>query len=181
MAKNTIQDPGHNLLVAMSNTPASLTMVEEVARQLPDPARTRITLIHYLQPTMWEHSGDPSRSQQLQDILHAEEQQLENVQSTKALADHYFTQAGALLEEQGVPAANIQAKITWDDTDVADAILNELDSGAYSTVVVGRHHSGILDRLLGDSLADTLRRHAEDTKLWVVDLPGSTAEESMSG
>lgn len=159
---------GNNLLIAMSNTSASLKLVEHVARHLPDPPHTRITLMHYLQPTMWEHGGDVESPEKLKEILETEDQQFQNEEREEERTERYFDQATAILQQNGVPEANIQTTIDWDDRDVAAAILDELHSGRYTAVAVGQHHHDILDRLLGGSLADTLRRHTENVALWTI-------------
>lgn len=162
---------GRHLLIAMSNTPASLALIEHVAQHLPEPAHTHITLMHYLQPMAWEHGGNTESQRELRDIVKTEEQAVENEQIVEQRTERYFEQASTALQKAGVPPAQIQTKLRWDDQDVANAVLNELRSGQYSTVVVGERHHDFLSRLLGLDLADVLHRQTQAVNVWVISDP----------
>lgn len=159
---------GQHLLVAMSNTLASLALVEHIAQHLPEPTHTSITLMHYLQPIAWEHGDDTEARRKLRDSVKSEEQALEDEQIVEKRTERYFDQASKVLQSVGVRADQIQTRLRWDDQDVANALLNELRSGQYTSVIVGQHHHDFLSRLLGLNLADILQRQRTEIKLWVI-------------
>ncbi len=160
---------GNNVLIALSNQSASLRLVQTVARQLADPARTRITLFHYLDPIYWEHGG-VSRPEDREELRQQEQQWLASEYNQEVITSRYFQQARSILYRAGVPAGNIRTKMTWETNDVAEAILAELNAGDYTTVVVGHHHHSLFDRLLGGDLADILERHErQQVAIWSVE------------
>jgi nucleotide-binding universal stress UspA family protein len=157
---------GKKLMIAMDSTPDSLATVRAVARHLPDPAHTEITLMHYLAPIFWEYGGDSPETARFP----AEEVRKQEMEE-EALTVQRFSQAQAILQDAGVTADHIHRRENWSAHNVADAILSELKHGAYSTVVIGRGHHNILTRLLHVDLAGVLRRHAKGVAVWVVDIP----------
>lgn len=161
-------DLGKHLLVAMGNTPASLTMIRTIAAELSDLSDNRITLMHYMTPIFWEHGGDHS-PEGLAEIRREEEQWEAREHEAEQAADSYFELARSILEKAGVPPDHIETKLCWEGDDVCDAIQNELADGHYSSVVVGQHHHGILSRLLHNTVADIISRRAGDIPIWVVD------------
>ena len=155
---------GHNVLIALSNRSTSLRLVQVVARRITDPAHTQITLFHYLESIYWEHGGINREGwrQQAQEWLACEHDQ-------EVITSRYFQQARSILYRAGVPAGNIGARMTWDTNNAAEAILAELKAGDYTTVVIGRHHHSLVDRLLGGDLADVLERYEEPpVAVWCV-------------
>jgi nucleotide-binding universal stress UspA family protein len=159
---------GDNLLIAMSNRPASLDMVRSVARQLPNPAHVKITLMHYLAPIYWEHGGGTNR-EAIEEIHRQEGEWVEQEYRREALTEQYFARAQSILLAAGVPASRIRTKMAWDANDLPEAVLSELQAGNYSTVIIGRHHHTVLYELLQGELADVLRRHAENINVWVIE------------
>lgn len=167
-AKALVKAPanlGNNLLVAMDDSPGSMTMIRELASLLPDPTHTEVTLMHYLAPVYWEYGGG---NQETATLL--EKQVWEWERNEEQLTEQYFEKAQDVLQHSGVAATQIHAKENWDARDVANAILCELEQRAYTAVVIGQHHRSILDRLLSLDLATTLRNHTnEDTVVWVLE------------
>ena len=159
-------DLGNRLLIAMDDTPGSLAMIRAAARHLPDPAHTTATLMHYLAPVYWEYGGgSPETARYLAEQAHEEEQEEE------ALTLKYFSRAREILKEAGVAHDHVQTKENWGANSVTEAILSELQAGAYTGVVIGRDHHDALARLLHLDPAHALRRHAEGIIVWVVDAP----------
>ncbi len=160
---------GHNILIALSNRNASLRLIQRVAHQLADPARTRITLFHYLEPIYWEHGG-VNRPEDAEELQRQEQHWLAYEHDQEVITSRYFQQARSILSRAGVPANNICARMTWDTNDVAEALIAELKSGDYTTVVVGRHHHSLFERLWGGDLAAILERHEKyQVAVWSVD------------
>ncbi len=160
---------GNDVLIALSNQNVSMRLVQMVAHQLADPARTWITLFHYLEPIYWEHGG-VNRPEDRAELRQQEQQWLASEHDQEVITSRYFQQARSILYRAGVPAANIRTKMAWDTNDVAEAILAELKAGDYTTVVVGRHHHSLFDRLLGGDLADILERHEkQQVAVWSVE------------
>jgi transketolase len=166
---------GNSLLVAIDDTPISLTTIKEIAASLPDPEHTDVTLMHYLAPVYWEYGGDDLATAQILEKAawineYKEEQQTER----------YFAQAESILAAAGVTASHIHVKEEWDAADVAEAILQELQEGAYTTVVIGQHHQHYLAELLGRDLASILRKHTEHTIVWAIENEMSDSQLAYS-
>lgn len=160
---------GNNILIALSNRSASLRLVQTVARRLADPARTRITLFHYLEPVYWEHGGI-DRPEEAEELRQQEQEWLACEHDREVITSRYFQQARSILYRAGVSTGNIRTKMTWDTNNVAEAALAELKAGDYTTVVIGRHHHSLFDRLLGGDLADILERHEkQQVAVWSID------------
>ncbi len=160
---------GNNILIALSNRNASLRLVQRVAHQLADPAHTQITLFHYLEPIYWEHGGI-NRPEDIEELHQQEQHWLTREHDQEVITSRYFQQARSILRRAGVPAGNIHTKMTWDTNDVAEAILAELKASNYTTVVVGRYHHSLFDRLLGGDFADILERHEKhQVAVWSVE------------
>ncbi len=157
-----------SLLIAMNYTPDSIDLVRSVANKLSDPQRTRVTLMHYLTPLYWEHGGDLTDKRELRENVQEEKRitRIENWEEDKTR--QRFQEARVILQEAGVPAANIRAELADQAKDTAHAVWSEVQNGEYSAVVVGQHDQSTLDRLFGSSLVDFLRQRAHDTAVWVV-------------
>jgi hypothetical protein len=157
-------DLGGKLLVALDDTPGSLAMVRTAAPELPDPAHTEVTLIHYLAPVFWEYGGDsPETARYLDEQARKRDEQEDN------LTLKYFDEAREVFQEVGISPDHIHTKEDWGASDVSDAVLNELRSGAYTGVIIGRDHHDALARLLHLDLAHSLQRHIDNIGVWVVD------------
>jgi transketolase len=172
---NTPANLGNSLLVAMDDTPMSLTTIKEMAASLPDPAHTEVTLMHYLTPIYWEYSvGNPAAARVLAEAArvrtHKEEQRTEQ----------YFAQAQTILAAAGVSATHTHLKEEWEAADVANAILQELQEGVYTAVVIGQHHHNSLAELLGRDLASILRKHTEHTAVWAIENEMSSSQLAYS-
>jgi hypothetical protein len=157
-------DLGKSLLIAMDDTPGSLAMLGAAVHQLPDLAHTKVTLMHYLAPVYWEYGGGSPET-----AHYLDEQAREREEDEEALTLEYFDQAKAILQDAGVAPDQIVTKEDWSADDVTDAVLQELRSGTYTGVVVGREHHDALARVLHLDLAHALRRHTDNVAVWVVD------------
>ncbi|MCA9873605.1 MAG: universal stress protein [Anaerolineales bacterium] len=166
---------GKNLLVALNDTEESLETIRILTRELRDPAKTKITLIHYLAPVYWEHGGF---TEETVEIL--EEKALRKEVSKEVRTERFFDEAQAILEAAGVPPDQIDTMESWNARSVPDAILTEIELGNYSAVVIGRHHHDTLRRLLNLTLADYLRQHTDRTAVWVIDAPLKESEEELA-
>jgi nucleotide-binding universal stress UspA family protein len=166
---------GNSLLIAVDDTPSSLATIEKVARRLPDPARTEVTLMHYLSPVYWEYGGgDLATANKLEHEAWAQEL------AEQRLTETYFAQAREILEKGSVPAAHIHVKEEWDADDVADAILLELQKGAFTTVVIGQHHHNSLAKLFGEDLTSILHKHDPGIFVWTIETyPSFSQSENL--
>jgi hypothetical protein len=157
-------DLGGKLLVALDDTPGSLAMVRTAAPELPDPAHTEVTLIHYLAPVFWEYGGDSPET-----ARYLDEQARKQDEKEDKLTLRYFDEAQEVFKEVGIAPDHIHTKEDWSASDVSDAVLNELRSGAYTGVIIGRDHHDALARLLHLDLAHSLQRHTDNIGVWVVE------------
>jgi hypothetical protein len=141
-------------------------MIRQAAEQLPDPAHTKITLMHYLAPVYWEYGGDsPETARYLGERAREEEAEEEE------LTLRYFDKARVIFATEGVSPKQIQTKENWSANNVTEAVLSELRAGEYSGVVIGREHHNALARLLHLDLAHALNRHTDNIAVWIIDVP----------
>jgi hypothetical protein len=167
--ETTPPELGHAPLILMSNTPASLAMVQLVSRQVADPAQIEITLAHYLEPLSWQ-TLDAGQAHHLDTLFKEEEGLLaENGTTTIAPESSYFEKANGVFIRAGVPADHVHIETGWQRSDVIAIRLDQLNSGRYSTVVIVRHHYDILYRFLGQSLRQILAQFGHQIHVWVFD------------
>jgi transketolase C-terminal domain/subunit/nucleotide-binding universal stress UspA family protein len=155
---------GNNLLVAMDDTPFTLATIEQIARWLPRPAYTEVTLMHYLSPVYWEYGGGDSATASI-----LEQEAWMRERKEEKLTEAYFAKAQDILAKAGVANTHIHTKEDWDAADVADAILQELHQGTFTAVVIGQHHHNILAELFGRDLASILQKHAPGIVVWTIE------------
>ena len=157
-----------NLLIAMTNTPESLALVRTVANREADMGHLHVTLMHYLVPIYWEHGGDSSDEQELQETLREEHRVLKSEMMQEKRSRDYFQEAKDILVNAGVPAENIRTCLTTDGADVAEAILDEIKDGHYTSVVIGNQDRTLLEALFGQSVGDFLKKNTSETNVWEV-------------
>ena len=155
---------GKHLLIAVDNNERSLKMIQDIADCLPAPAKTQITLIHYLEPVYWEHGGD-----RLETVRHIEKEIRETEQEIEAKTDEYFAKSQTILQNAGV--SQIMTKKYWAAHNVADAILQELDNGFYSAVIVGGRLHNRFVQLFKRGTADRVCQQAKNITVWLIDTP----------
>ncbi len=159
---------GKNLLIAMSNSLASLHLVRIVADAIPDLAETEITLMHYLAPVYWEHGG-VDNFEDLQALHNEEETVWQEEHTDLVTTHHYFEKARTILIEAGIPSQHIHTKYAYEENGVTEAILDTLKAGHYSAVIVGKHHHDYLEQALKFNFTTTIHQHQADVVVWVVD------------
>ena len=161
---NAPKNLGSSLLVAIDDTPSALDTVEKMARWLPDPAHTDVTLLHYLAPINWGYAGEDPISA----TILVEASRAHNV-AEEQITNRYFAEAQEILARARVAATHIHAKEDWAGVSVSDAILQELEQGAYTAVVIGQHHHHTLAELFGRDLTSVLHRHAPNITVWTIE------------
>jgi hypothetical protein len=159
---------GRAPLILMSDTPASLAMVQVMSRQVADPAQIEITLVHYLEPLSW-HTLDAGQTQHLETLFEEEERLLAENRTTGAPESGYFEEARNVLIRAGVPADRVHIEADWRQSGVVATRLEQLDQGSYSTVIIVRHHYDLLYRFLGRSLRELLAQFGHQVYVWVFD------------
>jgi hypothetical protein len=160
---------GRAPLILMSDTPASLAMVQFVSRQVADPARIEITLAHYLEPLSWQ-TLDAGQTRRLETLYKEEEVLLtENAAPASIPESSYFEQANEVFIRAGVPTEQVHIETDWQHSDVIADRLDRLNAGGYSAVIIVRHHYDILYRFLGQSLRQILAQFGHQIHVWVFD------------
>jgi nucleotide-binding universal stress UspA family protein len=120
--------------------------------------------MHFLSPVYWEYGGgDLATAGLLEQAAWLQERQEEK------LTEAYFAQAREILANAGVSATHIHTKEEWNAADVANAILQELQQGAFTAVVIGQHHHTLLSDLFGGDLASVLNEHAPGIVVWTIE------------
>ncbi len=160
-------DLGNHLLVAMNDDQDSLDLVRHVAECLPDPVETEVTLIHYLAPMVWVTGiGDGDGA-----WLAYDWDQVAKLEKMEAdITQEVFDQARDILQKAGVATVHIHAKMKpVPFPSVTRAVLDALEEGLYSAVVVGRHHHHALTRLLSRDPGAAISKRARGVTVWVVE------------
>ena len=169
-ARALLQSPadlGNHLLVAMNDDQDSLELVRRVAQYLPDPAEMEVTLIHYLAPMVWATGIGAIDGE----MLAYDWDQIAKLEKMEAdLTEEMFAQARDILQEAGVATVHIHAKTTpVPFPSVTREVLDALEEGLYSAVVVGRHHHHALSRLLSRDPGTVITKRARGVTVWVVE------------
>jgi nucleotide-binding universal stress UspA family protein len=77
--------------------------------------------------------------------------------------------AKALLLEAGIPKKAITVKLLPKKMGVARDILNELEEGAYGTVIIGRRGISKAEQFLLGSVSNKIIQNAKNCSVWIID------------
>jgi len=159
------------ILVAVDETDYAQRVVQYVGGLLRETPHTRVTLFHVLRPMprkLLEHGGseNPVVEGQLQHQLKTD--QTEWIGAQQEAECPYLLNARDALEKAGFPLDRVDLKFGHEDR-IAENILEEARSGAYSTVAVGRYGTSRTKRLFGGGVTDQLLRDAAGLAVWVIE------------
>jgi hypothetical protein len=154
---------GNSLLILMSDTPASLTMIREVVRQLVDPTHTTITLAYYLEPMLWL----PVNQDTLKNWHDVFDQEAKLLEKSPPNTSSYFDRACRTLSQAGVKPEQIRVETLWRDPETISLRLMHLKRGTYSGVVIVRHHYDLVFSLLGITLRRALDQYGHQVTVWI--------------
>ena len=90
------------------------------------------------------------------------------LENQRAAAGQALEQARRLMVDAGIAPENIEVRIEDSKEGVARDILNELESGGYGTVVVGRKGASGIKQFITGSVSGKIINHARNCAVWVV-------------
>lgn len=91
------------------------------------------------------------------------------LQNQRASAEQALEKARRLMVDAGIAPENIEVRIEDSKEGVARDILNELESGGYGTVVVGRRGASGVKQFITGSVSGKIINHARNCAVWVVE------------
>ena len=160
-----------HILIAVDDSEHSARALGYVGNLLRDARDVHVTLFHVLKPMpreLLEHGGseDPAEERRLAEALRQDQ---ENWLHAETVIEYpILVNALALFGKTGFPLDRVALKIGCEDS-VAHTILDAARSGGYDTIVVSRHDSNGLNRVMHGSVTDQLLRDASGFTLWIVE------------
>jgi nucleotide-binding universal stress UspA family protein len=156
------------ILVALDGSEGAWHAVEYVARTFGQTPGVEVTLFHILTglpPAFWDDGH----------ILKDKEQEARERLVASWQADQEKNWQGLVAKAQerlvagGLPAAGVAAKFKPKYYDVAEDIINEAQSGGFSTVVMGRRGLGKAKALLLGSITTKVVHNAKGVAVTIVE------------
>ena len=154
---------GSQIFIITDDNDTFLRCLRVAISRLSGASSKFYTLHHCCPAVYWEHAGDPRQEakQEVKEVWRAEE-------STLARTKRYFGLVCAMLQEFGVPADHIRTHLTVEEDNPLKAVVEELDRGPYSGVIVSSYHYDLIKRLEGGGVTDIFR-HRPNVEVWVLD------------
>jgi hypothetical protein len=157
-----IHELGSQVMIITDNNSTFLDWLRAAISRLPEAGEKFYTLHHCCPAIYWEHGGPSQEARQEARLAwNAEE-------SSLARATHYFTHVTTLLREFGVPADHIRTHLSVEEDDPIKAVVDELERGKYSGVILSGYHHDLVRRLQGRGLRGLFRHHL-DVVVWALD------------
>lgn len=162
--------PSNKILVAVDDSDQAVRAVQYVGSLLRDTHNVGVTLFHVLKPMpreLMEHGG--SEDPVIEDHLGVQlrKDQEDWVRTEGAIEYPILVKALERLGQTGFPIDRVTLKFGH-ERDIADTIIDEAKSGHYGTIVVSRHGTSGVKRLLGNGITERLLREVSGVAIWVL-------------
>ena len=160
----------HNILIAVDGSRNSLREVEYAGRVFAPNANARLVLFHVL-PAVSRMSLNKEQIKAI-DGRKAERADLADLYwqlEDEEKMGRFFKEATNLLVQIGVQPEQIKSKFGVKKSEIAPAILEEVDLGSYQTLVVGRRGLSRMREFFLGSISTELVREAQGCAVCVVD------------
>ncbi|MGD9243184.1 MAG: universal stress protein, partial [Desulfobacterales bacterium] len=147
------------LLVAVDGSEYSLRAIDHLAFALSDAVGISLTFLH-VRPKLKDYCEvdfEATQAQALEDLIR---------KGDKACIDNFYTVALKKLNEFDIGEDRIQTKTVTGLANIGAAILKEVQTGNYDTVVMGR--SGVNKSFFTGSVASTVLNKISKGALWLV-------------
>jgi hypothetical protein len=154
-----IPELGTQVFVITDNTATFLRWFRDAVSLVPLAHAKFYTLYHCCPTIYWEHGGETR--EEVQEVWKFEE-------DASVRTEHYFDLVSTLLHEFGVPANHIRTQFATGGDNPIKAVINELQSGHYSGVIVSAYHDDLVNRLRGGGLTDLFRSRPK-VAVWALD------------
>ena len=159
------------VLIAVDDSEHSARALRYVGTLLRDVHDAQVTLFHVLKPMpreLLEHGGSENPAEEVRLAEELRRDQAHWVTTESATESPILVTALELFGKTGFPLDRVMLKFGYED-DIAHNILVEARSGSYGTIVISRHGSHGLKRMISGGVADQLLRDASGFTLWVVE------------
>ena len=146
-------------LVAVDGSEYSLRAIDHLAFALSDAVGISLTFLH-VRPKLKDYCEvdfEATQAQALEDLIR---------KGDKACIDNFYTVALKKLNEFDIGEDRIQTKTVTGLANIGAAILKEVQTGNYDTVVMGR--SGVNKSFFTGSVASTVLNKISKGALWLV-------------
>ena len=160
----------HNVLIAVDGSRNSLRAVEYAGRVFAPNQEARLVLFHIL-PGISRMNLDKKEIKAI-DSRKAERPdlaglywRLENEEKITA----FFSEATEVLVQAGVKPEQINCKFSVKKTEIAEAILEEVELGHYETLVLGRRGLSRVREFFLGSVSTSVVREARGCAVCVVE------------
>jgi nucleotide-binding universal stress UspA family protein len=156
------------ILVALDGSEGAWRAVEYVARTFGQTPGVEVTLFHILSglpPAFWDDGH----------VLQEKEREARERLVASWQADQEKNWQGLVSKAQdrlvaaGLPAAAVTARFKPKDYDVAEDLINEAESGGFSTIVMGRRGLGKAKALLLGSVTSKVVHNAKGCAVTIVE------------
>ncbi|HOW54579.1 MAG TPA: universal stress protein [Syntrophorhabdaceae bacterium] len=127
-----------DILIAFDGSEHALKAVEYVGSQFSGLKDIKVTLFYAtpsVPPQFWDdgHILTPAEKEERQGVI---DRWFSN---QKMVLEPLFEKARRILAEKGMDPEQVETRMAGDAAGVAEAILEEANSGRYRTLVLGRH------------------------------------------
>jgi nucleotide-binding universal stress UspA family protein len=163
------------ILLAVDGSESSTKAVEYVGEFISKCEESDVTLYHVITipPELLEHGGseDPQEESRLGKVLREEKQKWEEKKRGQAERE-IFAPAKKILKGKGVreEVTAIRCKLTSEaHPDVALAIINEVNSGGYGTLVMGKRGISMLKEFVFGSVTCKVVHHIDGCAIWIIE------------
>jgi nucleotide-binding universal stress UspA family protein len=145
------------ILLAMDESENAMRAAQYVGRMLGGSCKLfDVTMVYVLVRPSADLFEEPDGAQKYED-------------EAKRKMEAVFARAAGVLQEAGLPAANIRSRlIVTEEPGIAQGLLGEQKAGRYSTLVVGRRGVTKAEEFLFGSVSNKVIHHAADCAVWVV-------------
>lgn len=156
------------ILVALDGSEGAWRAVEYVARTFGQTPGVEVTLFHILSglpPAFWDDGHvlqEKEREARERLVANWQADQEKNWQGLVSKAQDRLVAAG-------LPAAAVTARFKPKDYDVAEDLINEAESGGFSTIVMGRRGLGKAKALLLGSVTSKVVHNAKGCAVTIVE------------
>src|SRR5215510_11036815 len=158
------------ILIVVEDSDQSIRSARYVGSLLRDTKDVGVTLFHVLKPMpreLMEHGGseDPEMEDRLGVQLRKDQEDW--VRTESAIEYPILLKVLEPLGQTGFPIDRVTLKFGH-ERDIADTIIDEAKSGHYGTIVVSRHGTSGVKRLLGNGITERSLREVSGVAIWVL-------------
>jgi len=162
------------VLLAIDGSKMANRAVEHVGNVVCQCREFEITLLHVVDvpPSFLEHpgAGDPDEERRLEEELKDRKRQWME-ETERRIDKEIFEPARKVLEAKGATkdAATLKTKVVGDShADASFAIINEVKSGGYGILVLGRRGRSTFKEFMMGSVVHKAVHQVEGCTVWVV-------------